>query len=328
MHRGRGSVPSTNRIAGPGDRKSRPAVPPGEGPPWAGTQQSNPRKSDPVAAVRTRAIRSPLVRLDEVSREEDKRIRVAIVVPAHNEGASIGSLLAGLPKDTSEVRYRTFVCDDGSTDGTGTVAASAGAVVFRHSRNLGIGAALTTGLEGARAWNPHVFVQIDADGQHDPALIPLLLEPILRGQADYVIGSRFMGGASGLAPVRRAGVRFYSRLVGILTGLPITDVTSGFRAFRSDAFESLTIQSQKNWAVEVTLRAGLNHLRTVEIPAPFRPRMGGNSQFDFRWLFLVYHYRAIQQVFRAYTAPRSRRLGDGHIPGVPSGHVTPARGDP
>ncbi len=237
----------------------------------------------------------------------DQRTRIAFVVAARDEERAIGGVLAGLPKETDALRYRAFVCDDGSTDGTSRVAGAAGAVVLRHSRNLGIGAALTTAMQAARVWGADVFVQIDADGQHDPTLTPRLLDPIARGEADYVIGSRFLVRTVGLAPVRRAGVRIYSRLVKLLTGLPITDVTSGFRAFRAGVFDQLTFRSQKNWAVEVTLRAGLNRLRVVEVPAPYLPRIGGTSQFALRRLFFVYHYRVLQQVFRAYTSPHAPR---------------------
>jgi glycosyltransferase involved in cell wall biosynthesis len=232
----------------------------------------------------------------------DRRIRVAVVVPAFNEGLTIGPLLRGLPRDSAEIRYRTFVCNDGSTDGTEAAALAAGATVLRHSRNLGIGAALTTGFEAALRWPADILVQIDADGQHDPLMIPQLLEPILRGEAEYAVGSRFLAGAVGWNPVRRVGVRFYSLLVKFLTGLPITDVTSGFRAFRAEAYDQLAIQSERNWAVEATLRVGLGHLRLVQVSTPYLPRLGGNSQFDFRRLFLIYHFRTALQIFRAYTA--------------------------
>lgn len=248
---------------------------------------------------------------------DDSRIRVAIVIPARDEVVTIGRVLQTLPSDTAQVRFRTFVCDDGSSDDTAAVAARGGATVLRHGRNIGIGAALTTGFEAARAWTPDIYVQVDADGQHDPRLIPELVGPILRGEADFVIGSRFLHGAGGLEPLRRVGVRFYSRLVRLLGGLKITDVTSGFRAVRADKYDLISVRSQKNWAIEMTLRAGLNRLRTVELFAPYHPRVAGQSQFQVRRLFILYHYRAILQIFRAYT---SRGLA---TPGPPSAREVP-----
>lgn len=258
----------------------------------------------------------------------DPRTRVAIVIPARNEGATIGRLLEALPPDTSQVRFRTFVCDDGSSDDTAAVAERTNATVLRHGSNIGIGAALTTGFEAARDWDPAIYVQIDADGQHDPRLIPELIGPILRGAADYVIGSRFLRNGSGLAPVRRAGVQFYTRLVRGLGGLRITDVTSGFRAVRADKYDLISIRSRKNWAIEMTLRAGLNRLRTVEVSAPYLPRRAGRSQFDVRSLFVLYHYRAMLQIFRAYTArgsAASRRPGGRAVGQQPPQGPTAAR---
>ena len=258
----------------------------------------------------------------------DPRIRVAIVIPARNESATIGRLLRAIPPDTSQVRFRTYVCDDGSSDDTAAVAERHGATVLRHVGNIGIGAALTTGFEAARDWDPDIYLQIDADGQHDPRLIPDLIGPILRGEADYVIGSRFLDNGSGLAPVRRAGVRFYTRLVRALGRLRVTDVTSGFRAVRADKYGLISIRSRKNWAIEMTLRAGLNRLRTVEISAPYLPRRAGQSQFDVRLLFVLYHYRAILQIFRAYTARGSvapRRLGGREVAHRPPRGPTTAR---
>ena len=235
------------------------------------------------------------------------RVRIAIVIPAHDEAGTIESVLREIPATTPEVLYQVFVCDDASTDGTGDLASASGATVVKHPTNLGIGAALATGFSAARAWNPDVYVQMDADGQHDPALIPWLLEPILRGQADYVIGSRFLTGARGLSPVRRVGVWFYSQLVSVLGRFRISDVTSGFRAFRPGVYDRIRVRARKNWAIEVTLRAGLGRLRTVEISTPFRPREGGRSQFDVRRLFLQYHYRASIQILRAIVTHDSGR---------------------
>lgn len=236
---------------------------------------------------------------DEPTPIVEGQLKVAIVVPARNEARTIGPVLHAIPASSPGVLYRVFVCDDGSWDATGDIASRAGATVVRHSTPLGIGAALATGLAAARNWGPDVFVQMDADGQHDPSLIPRLLEPILRCEADYVIGSRFLTGASGLSPIRRVGVWFYSRLVSTLGRFRITDVTSGFRAFRQGVFDRLRLRAQKNWAIEVTLCAGLGRLRTVEVSTPYRRREAGRSQFDLRRLFVVYHYRAAIQILRA-----------------------------
>lgn len=247
--------------------------------------------------VSTECEREPR-RGEEISAEET-RLRVAIVIPARNEATTIGSVLRSIAVTLRGVVYRVFVCDDGSVDGTGDIALETGATVVRHSTALGIGAALATGFAAARVWGPDVFVQMDADGQHDPSMIPRLLEPILRCEADYVIGSRFLSGANGISPIRRVGVWFYSRLVSALGHFQVTDVTSGFRAFRPGVYDHIRVRARKNWAVEVTLRAGLGRLRTLEASTPFLRRNGGHSQFDVRWLFVLYHFRVVIQVLRA-----------------------------
>lgn len=227
------------------------------------------------------------------------RLRIAIVIPACNEAATIAEVLGKIPLSTPEVLYRVFVCDDASQDGTGEIARRWGATVVPHSENRGIGAALATGFSAAQAWNPDVYVQMDADGQHDPSLIPELLNPIFRGEADYVLGSRFLTGAEGMSLVRRAGVRFYSKLISALGRFRVTDVTTGFRAFRPGVYDRIRVRARKNWAVEVTLRAGLGRLRTVEVSTPYLRRAGGHSQFDVRRLFVLYHYRVAVQILRA-----------------------------
>lgn len=261
-----------------------------------------------TSSERARALRSASSPLLAADGPDERRLRVAVAVPAHDEEAAIERVLRSVPRDSTDVRYRSFVCDDGSTDGTAAVARNAGATVVRHSQNLGIGASLTTALEAARRWKPDIIVHIASDGQDDPTLIPQLLDPILRGEADYVIASRFLTGAVGMGPVRRVGIRFYSLLIRFLVGLRITDVTSGFRAFRADTYDSLSVRSDTNWAIEMALRAGLNRIRTVEVPAPYLPRVGGRSQFDYRRMFFIYHFRVVLQMFRGYTAPR-RPLG-------------------
>jgi hypothetical protein len=256
----------------------------------------------PVEAVRSEALRRAGISVMAREAAPSGRPRVAIVIPARNEAASLVGLFPRLAGRLPGCEVRTFVVDDGSADDTASVAARAGATVVRHERGLGIGAALTTGFEAARAWGPHLIVQMDADGQHDPELLPELIRPVTDGTADYVLGSRFATGAQGLSPVRRVGVRFYTALVRRLGRIAITDVTSGYRAFHSAVYERIAIRSRRNWAIEMTLRAGLNRVRTREISAPFVPRTAGRSQFDARRLFVQYHFRALVQIFRAFSS--------------------------
>jgi len=111
-------------------------------------------------------------------------------IPAFNEEGRIGGVVVQVRKYVD----RVVVCDDGSVDLTGAIAEGLGAVVIRHGRNLGKGAALRSAFLRARELGADVVVMLDADGQHDPEEIPELVEPILRGEADMVVGSRYVDG--------------------------------------------------------------------------------------------------------------------------------------
>ncbi len=154
-------------------------------------------------------------------------MKTAAIIPAFNEEVAIGSVVLLSREHVDEV----LVVDDGSTDRTASVAEMAGARVLRHHKNLGKGAALKTGFQATDA---DVIVTLDADGQHDPAEIPKLMEPIIRGEADIVNGSRYLHGTDENTPrYRRVGQKILDTATNISTGLEITDTQSGFRAFSS-----------------------------------------------------------------------------------------------
>ena len=158
-------------------------------------------------------------------------MRLSIVLPAKNESAAIGSTVAGIRQqypDTAEVEV--LVVNDGSTDDTAAVAAAAGARVVHHPYSKGNGAAIKT---GARAAQGEVLVFMDADGQHDPADIPRLLDRLNQGH-DMVVGARQKGSQASVGRGLANGL--YNRLASWMTGHKVEDLTSGFRAVRADKF--------------------------------------------------------------------------------------------
>ena len=158
-------------------------------------------------------------------------MRLSIVLPAKNESAAIGSTVAGIRQqypDTAEVEV--LVVNDGSTDDTAAVAAAAGARVVHHPYSKGNGAAIKT---GARAAQGEVLVFMDADGQHDPADIPRLLDQLRQGH-DMVVGARQKGSQASVGRGLTNGL--YNRLASWMTGHKVEDLTSGFRAVRADKF--------------------------------------------------------------------------------------------
>jgi glycosyltransferase involved in cell wall biosynthesis len=128
--------------------------------------------------------------------------------------------------------YGILVVNDGSSDDTVRTAREAGATVISHPFNMGYGVAIQTGYKFAAVKGYDYLVQMDGDGQHDPASIPQLLAPVLAGEADFVLGSRFLGADSYRPPLaRRIGMTFFRWLVSALIDTPITDSTSGYQAF-------------------------------------------------------------------------------------------------
>ena len=163
---------------------------------------------------------------------------IFIVMPAFNEAGAVGETVAGLRPHYP----RVVVVDDGSRDETAERALAAGAVVLRHALNRGQGAALQTGIRYALERGARCVVTFDSDGQHRPEDIPRLLEPIVQGRAEIVLGSRFLGtGAS--VPLRRRlllkGAVIFTRLS---SGVALTDAHNGLRAFSRRAAERIDIR--------------------------------------------------------------------------------------
>ena len=155
-----------------------------------------------------------------------------VIIPAYNEENRIASVVAGVRAALPEAAI--VVINDCSRDNTAAVAGQAGATVVSHPFNMGYGAAIQTGYKYARDREYDFLVQLDADGQHDPSCIPALLAPIIEGVADIAIGSRFLGNSYRPPFVRRVGMALFRQIVSMVTGIFITDTTSGFQAFNRD----------------------------------------------------------------------------------------------
>ena len=206
-----------------------------------------------------------------------ERRRLAIV-PARNEEAAVGGVVAELR--AFDPGLDVVVVDDGSTDATAERAAAAGAAVVRLPFNLGIGGAVQTGFKYALERGYETVLRLDGDGQHDPGQIPNLLAPLERGDADVVVGSRFANGGGGYrAPfARRAGIRWFARLVSLLTRQRLTDTTSGFQAVNGRAIRLFAADYPHDYPeVEAAVMVVRHRLRIVEVPATMRGRETGAS---------------------------------------------------
>jgi glycosyltransferase involved in cell wall biosynthesis len=240
-------------------------------------------------------------------------IRDLVIIPAFNEAATLPAVLKSLDRHLPDVDV--VVVDDGSTDGTAEVARRGGATVLRLPFNLGIGGALRCGFRYAVAGGYDRAVQLDADGQHDPALVPTLLDALDR--ADLVIGTRFGGEAVyEVGRTRRGAMRVLRFLLRLLSGQSFTDTSSGFRAFGRDVLEFFaeSYPSEYMESVEALLAASHQGFRILEIPVEMHQRAGG--QPSTQRLRLVYHYvrllvTLLSQASLRRPAPAPSRRTDG-----------------
>jgi len=200
---------------------------------------------------------------------------IVACIPAFNEERTIGGVVVRAMKHVD----RVVVCDDGSVDLTAEIAGGLGAVVVRHERNTGYGAALKSSFKEAFRLGADVVVTLDGDGQHEPGEIPRLLERLKEGDVGIVIGSRFLEGGSSDAPKwREAGIKLITDLTSN-DEFKITDAQSGFRAYSREALESLILTEEgMGVSTEILLKAGENGLSVAEVPVSISYREGSSTQ--------------------------------------------------
>ena len=203
--------------------------------------------------------------------------RVAIV-PAFNEEQSVGRVIDELR--SFDATLDIVVVDDGSFDGTSAVARARGAHVLRLPFNLGIGGAVQTGFRYAYEQGYEIAVRVDGDGQHDPSQLDVILAPVLAGDVDIAVGSRFAAEAGGYrsSRSRRIGIRLLAIVVSRIVGRRVTDTTSGFQALNAKAIELFAHDYPHDYPeVEATVMVFRHRLRAVEVPVSMRERGTGRS---------------------------------------------------
>ncbi|MDQ3312742.1 MAG: glycosyltransferase [Actinomycetota bacterium] len=200
-----------------------------------------------------------------------------LFLPAHDEGARVAAVIERMPSHVCGRPTRCLVVDDGSDDDTSTAAAAAGAHVVRHRTNRGLGAAVRTGLAAAVELDAAVIAFCDADGEYDPAELALLVEPILAGEADYVVGSRFAGTIDRMRPHRRAGNVVLTAAFRWICRAPISDGQSGYRAFSRDAAARASVAHDYNYAQVLTIDMLSKGFGYREVPIHYAFRASGTS---------------------------------------------------
>ncbi|MFL5955242.1 MAG: glycosyltransferase family 2 protein [Gaiellaceae bacterium] len=202
--------------------------------------------------------------------------RIAIV-PAYNEEQNVGRVIDELR--AFDAGLDIVVVSDGSVDRTAEVAAEHGAHVVSLPFNLGIGGAVQTGFQYARAHGYELVVRCDGDGQHVPSELPKVLAPVIAGEADIAVGSRFAGedGFRSSAP-RRIGIRLLALIVSAIAGQRVTDTTSGFQALNRKALELFAADYPHDYPeVEGMVMTIKHRLRLREVPVAMREREHGRS---------------------------------------------------
>jgi glycosyltransferase involved in cell wall biosynthesis len=234
-----------------------------------------------------------------------RRRRIAIV-PAYNEEHTVGRVIEEI--QAFDQGFAIVVVDDGSTDRTALVAERVGVQVLRLPFNLGIGGAVQTGYQYALDNGFELAVQVDGDGQHNAHEIARLVDPILEGKADMVVGTRFAeGGGYRGTRLRRVGIHLFAGLVSLMVGQRVTDTTSGFRAVNRKGIRLFAADYPHDYPeVEATVLLARHRLRMVEVPVVMRIRETGSSSITA--LRSVYYMVKVLLalfigLFRRYSTP-------------------------
>ncbi|MHA1863844.1 MAG: glycosyltransferase family 2 protein [Candidatus Thorarchaeota archaeon] len=196
--------------------------------------------------------------------------KIVVVMPALNEAATIGNVIRQIPRHfDKQWKVVIIVVDDGSTDDTAEIARAAGAhYVLKHPMNMGVAAAIKNGIHVALAMSAEIICTIDSDGQFNPMQIPLIVQPVRDGEADMVIGSRFHGENSlgGMSFIRLLGNIIVAKMMAKITGLPVTDAESGFRALSRKAAYNLDLVGYFTFTHDMILDIWFRGLSFIEVP--------------------------------------------------------------
>lgn len=226
---------------------------------------------------------------------ESNVLKVLVIIPAYNEESSLPRLMTELKQYRD--RYDVVVIDDASTDRTAQIAKSYDVPTIRLAANLGIGGAVQTGFKYAVRNNYDVAVQLDGDGQHNPVWIERLLGPIIAGEADCVIGSRYLKENPDkeykTPRIRRIGMIFSTTLLFLATGQIVTDTTSGFRALNQSVLQFFAKEYPVDHPeAEALLMLHRSNFKFKEIPVKMRGRESGHSLFT-TMKSVVYPFRVL-----------------------------------
>jgi cellulose synthase/poly-beta-1,6-N-acetylglucosamine synthase-like glycosyltransferase len=203
---------------------------------------------------------------------------ITVIIPALNEADNLEEVLPKIPGEISGHPVGVLVVDDGSTDNTLDVVLKHGYSVASYPFNRGGGAALRLGYDIAMIAGAKIIVTMDADGQHLPEEIEGLVDPIINGDRDIVLGSRFLGRREKDSIIRLIGINLFNFLINLLAGTRITDCSNGFRAFRMDALRNILLIQDQFHTAELIIDTARKGLRIGEVPVTVLRRYSGKSK--------------------------------------------------
>ncbi|MFM8320661.1 MAG: glycosyltransferase family 2 protein [Chloroflexota bacterium] len=229
-------------------------------------------------------------------------MKLIIQIPCYNEAQTLPATVAALPRrldGIDEIEY--LVIDDGSQDGTAEAARQAGVQhVVRLSSHRGLAAGFTAGLEACLAAGADLIVNTDADNQYDAADIARLVEPVLHGRADIVVGDRGVATLAAFSPVKRRLQQLGSWVVGRASGLQIPDATSGFRALSREAALRTVVLSAYSYTLETLIQAGSRGLAVAHVPVRTNPQTRPSRLMKSIPEYLAYSGTTIVRAYTMY----------------------------
>ena len=215
---------------------------------------------------------------------------IIVVIPAYNEAENIPSVLKEIPAKLHGLTISTIVVVDGAIDNTETVVRELGVPVVINPINRGGGAALRVGYQIAIKSGAKIVVTLDADGQHVPSEIDLLVTPILNNEADFVNGSRVLGTYEKESAIRSLGVVIFNWLISFLLFQKITDSSNAFRAIKIDVLRNISLYQDQFHTSEILIDAIKKGARVLEVPITIRKRQSGTTKkprsLKYGWGFI------------------------------------------
>jgi glycosyltransferase involved in cell wall biosynthesis len=227
---------------------------------------------------------------------------VVALICAYEEEGNIGPVLAAVPREACGLAVTTLVVVDGGNDRTDEIAKESGAVTFVLSENLGHGYALRVGYALCIELGAQYVVTLDADGQNDPSEIPVMLQPLVDDEADFVVASRVLGRDTTTDRFRKAGVRVFSWTMSAMGHTKLTDTSNGYRALRVSMLDDVAhrlVQPQYQTA-ELLIIAMKRGWRVTERPTVWLPRASGTTKKGKNWLFGVRYGRVVLDTWWKY----------------------------